>query len=433
MVIFMKFYIIGIKGTGLSAMACLLSDLGFKVKGCDVTRYIFTQEKLIKKGIEFEDIYNMNYQEYDYIILGNTFWKQSLLEQLKKENKIVLTYQEMLSYFASHYQSIAICGTHGKTTTSHMIQTTLNSFHSCSYLIGDGEGKGTIDSQYFIFEACEYEDNFLNYRPDIIVLTNIDFDHVDYFKNQKQYNQSFLAFLNQSKDFILINQDDSQTSTLKNELKVPYFTYGIEKDSDVQAKNVFFDEHGVTFDIRFHHQWYNHLHLPLFGKHLFYDALATIALNLILKEDLKETIFALSHFTPAHRRFNIKELKNNVLIDDYGHHPSEIKNTILSIKQKYPHKILNLIFHPDRYSRIAFFFEQYIEIFKNIPKVYIIPFINMKENSEEENILNQFLNYPNIHLLNDEVFQNQYENTVILLTGSKDMNYIIQPLIKILS
>lgn len=84
----MKFYIIGIKGTGLSAMACLLSDLGFKVKGCDVTRYIFTQEKLIKKGIEFEDIYNMNYQEYDYIILGNTFWKQSLLEQLKKENKI---------------------------------------------------------------------------------------------------------------------------------------------------------------------------------------------------------------------------------------------------------------------------------------------------------------------------------------------------------
>jgi len=79
----MKFYIIGIKGTGLSAMACLLSDLGFKVKGCDVTRYIFTQEKLIKKGIEFEDIYNMNYQEYDYIIIAITY--ENIRNQVKKE------------------------------------------------------------------------------------------------------------------------------------------------------------------------------------------------------------------------------------------------------------------------------------------------------------------------------------------------------------
>ena len=212
----MNIYLIGIKGTGMSALACLLSDLGHHVRGSDVTRYIFTEEKLKEKGILCDSLKNPNYKDYPYVVLCNTFWKQSVVEQLKKENKTIFTYQEMIRYLSNQTPSIAICGTHGKTTSALMIETMLSDKQTCSSIIGDGEGKGKKDADYFIFEACEYEDNFLNYTPNIIVLSNIDFDHVDYFKNQKQYNQSFLTFLNQCKDFVIINQDDAITAALKS-------------------------------------------------------------------------------------------------------------------------------------------------------------------------------------------------------------------------
>ena len=429
----MKYYLIGIKGTGMSALACLLHDLGHQVQGNDVQRYIFTEEKLKEKNIKIDSIDKPNYQDYPYVILGNSFWKQSLVEQLKKDDKIIITYQEMIKFLANQYPSIAICGTHGKTTTSHMIEKVFSKSFLCSYIIGDGEGKGNKNSDFFIFEACEYEDNFLNYTPDIIVLTNIDFDHVDYFKDQTQYNQSFLTFINQCKDFVIINQDDAITAAIKNFITKPYYTYAIDSKADFMAKNVLFDESGVSFSLEYNNKTYINLHLPIYGKHLFYDALATISLGLIKNLSLESIIQALIHFTPAHRRFNIQEIETNVIVDDYGHHPLEIKQTLLSINQKYPHHDLIIIFHPDRYSRIEYFYLQYIDIFKNIDNVYIIPFIGTKKNSKEEKLLQQFLIYPNIQMIDENIFKKQYHNTVFLFTGSKDMAYLIQPFVNHLS
>ncbi len=429
----MNIYLIGIKGTGMSALACLLSDLGHHVRGSDVTRYIFTEEKLKEKGILCDSLKNPNYKDYPYVVLGNTFWKQSVVEQLKKENKTIFTYQEMIRYLSNQTPSIAICGTHGKTTTAHMIETMLSEKQTCSSIIGDGEGKGKKDADYFIFEACEYEDNFLNYTPNIIVLSNIDFDHVDYFKNQKQYNQSFLTFLNQCKDFVIINQDDAITAALKSFIRKPYYTYGIESNADVMAKDVVFDKQGVSFVIEYQNQRFPKMFLPLFGKHLFYDALSAIALGLILHLDIQTIIHSLTFFKPAHRRFNIQEIQDNVIVDDYGHHPFEIQQTLLSIKQKYPNKEIKIIFHPDRYSRIQYFYQQYVDIFKTIGEVYIIPFIGTMPLSKEEALIQQFLIYPNIHLIQEGIFEKEYHHTVFLFTGSKDMSYLIQPFLHNLS
>lgn len=429
----MNIYLIGIKGTGMSALACLLADLGHHVRGSDVSRYIFTQEKLKEKGIICDSLEDPKYDQYPYVVLGNTFWKQSLVEQFKKEKKTIFTYQEMIRYLANQYPSIAICGTHGKTTTAHLIETMLSANHTCSYIIGDGEGKGKKDADYFIFEACEYEDNFLNYTPNIIVLSNIDFDHVDYFKSQKQYNQSFLTFLNQCKDFVILNQDDAITVALKPFIHKPYYTYAIEAQADVMAKEVVFNEQGVSFIIEYQNQRSERMILPIYGKHLFYDALSSIALGLILHQDLKTMIQSLSFFKPAHRRFNISEVQDNVIVDDYGHHPFEIQQTILSIKQKYPHKKLKVVFHPDRYSRIQYFYQQYVDIFQTIDEVYIIPFIGTLPHSKEEALLTQFLKYPNIHFIQKDIFEKEYHDVVFLFTGSKDMSYLIQPFLNHLS
>lgn len=199
------------------------------------------------------------------------------------------------------------------------------------------------------------------------------------------------------------------------------------------AKEVVFNEQGVSFIIEYHNQRSERMILPIYGKHLFYDALSSIALGLILHQDLKTMIQSLSFFKPAHRRFNISEVQDNVIVDDYGHHPFEIQQTILSIKQKYPHKKLKVVFHPDRYSRIQYFYQQYVDIFQTIDEVYIIPFIGTLPHSKEEALLTQFLKYPNIHFIQKDIFEKEYHDVVFLFTGSKDMSYLIQPFLNHLS
>lgn len=427
----MKYYFIGIKGTGMSALACYLKDLGYDVSGCDVNRYIFTQDNLDRHHILYDDFSSPHYQDYDCIILGNAFQNHTWIDKLTKKQKLVVSYQEILNQLSTIYPSIAICGTHGKTTTSHMIHTVFF-HHQCSCIIGDGYGCARQNPEYFIFEACEYQDNFLNYRPNIIVLTNIDFDHVDYFKNQEQYNQSFCQFLNQAKDFVLLNNDDLNSESIKKSISKPVFTYGIDKPSDVMASNVVYDSKGTTFSIIYQQQKYENLHLPIYGQHLFYDALASIALGLILNEPIAFIIHQLENFTPAKRRFNIYQKNSNVIVDDYGHHPKEIKLTIQSIKQKYPTKTLKIIFHPDRSSRIAYFFDNYLTVFRQADSTFIIPFINTQKESNEEKLLQSFCKHPRIQLFSDTFYQHDYENTVFLFTGSKDMHDNIQKLLDIL-
>lgn len=416
----MNFYFIGIKGTGMSALACYLSDLGHNIKGCDVTRYIFTQKTLDEHFIPYEDYENMDYQNFEYIVLGNAFKSNHLIQQLKKDNKTILTYQQILSQLSDNHRSIAVCGTHGKTTTTHMIKQ-LFSEHMCSYIIGDGIGKGINNPEYFVFEACEYQDNFLNYHPNIVVLTNIDFDHVDYFKNQEQYNHSFLSFLNNTKDFVVLNQDDAYSHAIQHFISAPVYTYGIDSNCNIRAIDITYSVNGVYFSIKFNDEIFSGLSLPIYGKHLFYDALASIAVGLILGESIDKIIDNLNQFKPAKRRFNVLEINSNVIVDDYGHHPDEINKTLESIKQKYPSKSIQIIFHPDRSSRIAYFFSRYISIFKQFEKVYIIPFIGTKQGSDEEQLINDFVKIPNITILNDELFEKTYKNTVFLFTGSKDM------------
>ena len=411
----MNYYLVGIKGSGMSALALILKGLGNNVKGADVDKHLFTEDELIKNNIEIQSINSMNYQDADVIVVGNAF-----INKYDFVDKEVVDYQEMVSYLCDKYYSIAVCGTHGKTTITNMIKHVLSNVDDVSYLVGDGQGKGNPLSKYFVFEACEHRDHFLNYFPNIIVCDNVDFDHVEYFNSKRAYKKSFNRFFNRAKDYLIINQN----------IKCKYdsITYG-NKNSEFIVKNVNYLNNGITFDLLVENQKHLNLYLPFYGKHMLNDALACIATCYTLKMDVPTIIKSLQTYIPAKRRYNKIVNGSNVIIDDYGHHPNEIEATINAIKQEYKDKDLIIFYHPDRPKRLTAFLYKYVKVFKKASQTYVLPFIS--EGKEETNALISIIDNKQIKLYSEKYLKDKYENTVFLLTGSKEMNHVINKLLSL--
>lgn len=411
----MKYYFVGIKGSGMAGLALIIKNLGNDVRGADVEHELFTQYQLIENGIIIDSLSNMHYEDYDIIVLGNAF-----IDKFDFNDKKTITYQELLSSIVNKYFSIAICGSHGKTTTTNMIKHVLSHKYDIGYLVGDGQGFMSKNAKYFVFEACEHRDHFLSYHPNVIICTNIDYDHVEYFKNKKQYVESFMNFFNNSKDELILNQNISYYKKCQ--------TYGTFK-ANVYASNIKYKLDGTYFNLTINKTKYKNLYLPFFGKHQLEDALACISCCLYLNMNLNEILTYLSSYTQATRRHNVMIYNSNVIIDDYGHHPSEIKATIAAIKQEFKKKKLIIVYHPDREKRLTTFLNDYKNAFKKAKTTYVLPFLNNTEESIKA--INKLVD--NKRILNfDDKFYKRYSNHIFLFTGSKDMNEQINKLKKYL-
>ena len=409
----MKYYFVGIKGSGMAGLALIMKDLGNEVVGADVDKELFTQDNLLSKGIIIESLDNMNYQDSDVIVLGNAF-----INKYQFDKKEIITYQELLSCVCDKYYSIAVCGTHGKTTITNMIKHVLANVDNVSYLVGDGQGKACKDSKYFVFEACEHRDHFLNYFPSMIVCDNVEYDHVEYFKSVRQYKASFNNFFNRAKDTLILN------GNIKHKGKA--ITYG-NKKSNIQVDNVVYKSEGIYFDLLIDNQIHKNLFVPFYGKHMLSNTLACIACCYKLNVDIPIIIKSLQTYSSAKRRYNKTIIGSNVIIDDYGHHPSEIKATVEAIKQEFKDKELIIFYHPDRPKRLTTFLYKYEAIFKKASVTYVLPFLT--NGKEEANALISIVDNKKIKLYQESKLKNKYENTVFLFTGSKDMNLLINKLI----
>ena len=178
------YYFIGIKGSGMSALAALIFDLGYGVLGSDVEKHFFTEEGLIKRGIKILPYNKDNIKEGMTIIRGNAIKDDN--EELQRAIELDLTihtYPEMVGKLSKMFDTITIAGCHGKTTTTSMLAHVLNNLRGANFLIGDGTGHGNKENKYFVVEACEYRRHFVNYIPQYAIITNIELDHVDYFKD----------------------------------------------------------------------------------------------------------------------------------------------------------------------------------------------------------------------------------------------------------
>lgn len=363
------YHFIGIKGTGMSALAQILTDAGEEVQGSDVEKEFYTQEALKNKGITILPFSRENIKPGLTIIAGNAFGDDH--EEIQQAREIGLEfyrYHEFLGNYLKKSTSIAVTGAHGKTSTTGLLSHVLKETYPISFLIGDGTGVGNADSKYFVFEACEYRRHFLKYEPDYAIMTNIDFDHPDYFTSVEDVFSSFQEMANQVKKGIVACGDDEHLQRITANVPVVY--YGFQDSNDFQAKNVYEDKEGTSFEVYIRNTFYDTFTIPTYGNHNVLNALAVIAIchyeNMEAK-DMKN----LKSFGGVKRRFTETAAGDQVLVDDYAHHPKEIEATIESAKKKYPYRPVVAIFQPHTFSRTKQFLNEFAESLKQADHVYL--------------------------------------------------------------
>lgn len=431
----MKYFLIGIKGSGMASLAHIIHNKGNVVMGSDIEKYIFTQESLLENDIEIVDFDNKHIKEDMIVIIGNSF--DSTHPQVMKARELNLTcfsYVEYLAKLIDEHYSVCIAGTHGKTTTTSMMMQVMNLCENTGYLIGDGHGDLKNNDLNFVVESCEYKDNFLNYKPNIALINNIELDHVDYFKNMDQYLESFTKFSLNAKDFVVINGDDDNCMKLKK--LDNYYYFGTKDHCFVQAKNIEYNQEGFVFDLFVNKEYINQFKLSLFGEHMLYNSLAVIAIMVLKYPNMDYSLLedGLNHFKKASRRFDIKEVNSNIFVDDYAHHPTAIKLMIETCRQKYPdHKIISF-FKPDRYSRILRFGQRIAEELDKSDEVYLCEFPSTSIKEEgidiDMNFVKDFSKKASI-INEDEASAlkfKSYKNCVFLMMSSKDI-YLFRDLI----
>ena len=368
-----QIWFIGIKGTGMAALALVLKDLGFDVAGSDIAKYTFTQEPLIKAGIKISSFAADNIKDNGQVIVKGNAFKADNVEVQACESKNVTwqSYPDTVEEIIKMHTSIGVSGTHGKTSTTGLLAHVLGEAAPTSYLIGDGEGKGVKNSRFFVYEADEYRRHFLAYHPDYQIMTNIDFDHPDYFKDQSDYTSAFQTAARQTQKGLFVWGGNSRLKQLKADY--PKYTYGFDSDDDFQAVAITRSTQGSSFTVLNHGQNIGHFTIHLFGDHNILNATAVIAVAYTEKIPLADIQQGLLTYQGAKRRFSEKDFKDINIIDDYAHHPTEMRATIQAARQKFPDKRLVVVFQPHTFSRTKKYASDFEEILRGVDKAYITP------------------------------------------------------------
>lgn len=422
-----KYHFVGIKGSGMSALAQVLYDMGYLVQGSDVEATIFTQKPLEEKEIKILPFHAQNIEDGMCVIAGNAFGDDHVEVAQCIKNEIPLyRYHQFLGEFVQGYTSIAVTGSHGKTSTTGLLAHVLQAIRPTSYLIGDGTGKGQAESEYFVFEACEYKRHFLAYQPDYAIITNIDFDHPDYFKGIDDVLNAFNVFNGQVKKGIIACGDDEYVRKLQPSAPITYYGLNEEK-SDLVAKNLETDVTGVTFDVFLHGTRLEQFTIPMFGRHNVLNTLAVIGICLAEQLPLDLVKQQLSTFKGVKRRFSEKRVNNNILIDDYAHHPTEIGATIEAVRAKYPEKQLVAIFQPHTFTRTETFLNEFAHVLSGADEVYLCDiFGSARENKGKLSIQDLLDKIPSSHLVSEDTVDQlkEYSHSILLFMGAGDIQKI---------
>jgi UDP-N-acetylmuramate--alanine ligase len=368
-------YFIGIGGISMSGLAQILIKEGFKISGSDskesaMTRALESQQVKINYGQRAENISSAD--KINVVVYTAAVHPDNPEFAAAKEAGIpMLTRAELLGQIMKQYAlPVAISGTHGKTTTTSMVSKILLEADTDPTLSIGGVFKdigGNIrvgQSEYFVTEACEYTNSFLSFFPKISVISNIDADHLDFFKDLEDIRHSFRKFaeLLPADGTLVISGDIENVDEITHDLPCTIVTYGSSDKFDYYPTDIVYDEHGnPSFTAHLPMGKELKIKLAVPGIHNVYNALAAIAVSTVLNIEDKHIVSGLSLFGGTSRRFEYKgEISGVTIIDDYAHHPTEIKATLTAAKN-YPHEKIWCVFQPHTYTRTKALLDEFAE------------------------------------------------------------------------
>ncbi|MEQ2400041.1 UDP-N-acetylmuramate--L-alanine ligase [Peptoniphilus hominis (ex Hitch et al. 2025)] len=383
-------FFIGIGGISMSALAELMLHKGYKVYGSDRMPSINT-EKLEKNGATIyyehkkEHIENMDLVIFtDAISFDNEEYMAAVKEKIDLVDRATFLGAIMKNY----KNSIAVSGTHGKTTTTSMITEIIKDLDLNPTIMLGGQLKdidGNIkigDENLFLTEACEYKANILKYFPTTEIILNIDEDHLDYFDNIDHIIRTFKGYVDNlhADDYVILNVDDENVETLFPIDNCKVFTFGIKNDADLRAKNIDFSEDGFpTYDLYLKGKKICHVELSVLGRHNVLNSLAAIAATYVNNIPLEDAIIGLKNYKGVERRLEEKGYyKGTKIMDDYAHHPTEIKSSIHAIKNACKGKLYT-IFQPHTYTRTKLLLDAFANSFDESDVIIITDIYSARE------------------------------------------------------
>lgn len=444
-------HLIGIGGISMSAIAEILLKHGYRVSGSDIkdSRLL---EKLRNNGAEIYIGHNeSNIKGQDLIVYSAAIKEHNPERQEALRQKIPqMDRAEMLGQIMKKYKkAIAVAGCHGKTTTTSLVSLILQKSNFDPTILVGGEldeigGNIRIgESEHFITEACEYVESFLKFHPFIGIILNIDEDHLDYFKDIHHIKNAFKRFahLIPKEGFLIACNDDNHIRDLYHEIDCNVVTYGINYPSDFTANNINFSEEGFpSFDVLYKQENIGSFQLSIPGLHNVYNSLAAIATSYILGVPTDQIIENIKVYHGIHRRFELLgSTKGARVIDDYAHHPAEIKAT-LEAAQKYPHRKIWCVFQPHTYTRTIALLNDFLEAFRLADHVIITDIYAAREPDEgkihSKTLAEQIKGVEDVRYMKDFdaiadfIYQEIQPQDLVITMGAGDVHKIGESLVE---
>ncbi len=375
------YHFIGIGGIGMSGLAELLVRQGYSVSGSDLAANALTR-KLQELGVRvFQGHAPEHINGSELVVISSAIGRDNPeLLAAEAHGLPICSRAQMLAALMAGKKQIAVAGTHGKTTTTTMVAAVLNQGGlGPSVMVGgvvDTLGSNAVwgPGQFFVAEADESDGSFLAYQPDIAVITNIDRDHLDHYRDLQHIQEVFQHFIHrvQPDGLLIACQDDPHLRAILNGSPRRLLTYGLNPGADFQAADIHIDEQGSLYTLKRGQTRWGTIRLPLAGRHYVCNSLAAAAVGFALGLEFDQIRAGLARTGRIKRRFEIKgESQGITVIDDYGHHPTEIQVTLAAMAQAFAGRRLVVAFQPHRYSRTHALLSDFFPIFSEAQVLFL--------------------------------------------------------------
>ena len=381
-----KIYFIGIKGSGVVALAEILQRMNKAISGSDTKEKFFTDEILKKKlFVKFHEEFSEKHitNDIDLVVYSTAYNESNNREFMAAKAKGIemISYPELLGHMFNQKYGIAVCGTHGKTTTTAMLaeclkEAGLDPTAVVGSLVKKWRGAALAGrSEFMVIEADEYQGKLGYYNPQAVILTSVDWDHPDFFETYDDYKKTFVSFVKKipKHGFLVVCGDRSDTLEIAENANCKKITYGFGKDNNLKIKN-----HELKDGKQFFNLWLNDKNLGEFelelpGQHNVLNAAAAVAMAHQFNAGMDKVRQALANFEGTSRRFEYIGTRNGaILIDDYGHHPEEIKATLRAAREFFPKRRIWCVFHPHTFTRTKALLSEFAQSFSDADRVIIL-------------------------------------------------------------